>query len=140
MLLVRHSRLRHVDQGIVCLLQFFRQNRVCSLESCLLCSLLLPPPHLLMSISEVRLEVHSNFDHVMALIPLLAILRQYSRLINDGVHPCHYLPVINCPPASKTNYWTSNALSTRPSKRALASHDSLSHALFSEIINGLIGH
>ena len=57
----------------------------------------MPPPHLSLCISEVRLGFCPRFSHVRALIPLLSILRKYYHLIDDSVYLRHYFPVINCP-------------------------------------------
>ena len=43
-------------------------------------------------------------------------------------------------PASEANYWNSNARSTGSAKGVMAYHASLSHILFYDIINRLIGH
>ena len=50
-----------------------------------------------------------------------------------------YLSLI-CRPISEESSWNLKAQSTSSSKKDLTSHDSFSHALFSDIMNGSIRH
>ena len=90
--------MSHVGQGVVFTLQFVCQHRVFPVEARLLLCLILTLMHISPRICEVHLKFCPRFFHVRALIPLLEIFRQDSRMIDDGVYFYHYFPIVNRPP------------------------------------------